>query len=64
MVHYVPSHEDGFPDPIVGTSYVMYIIFCFTYVAIQSTQLNFRDYFSGRTAMDTMYLAKDITETT
>ena len=62
VVHYVPSREDGFPDPVVGTSYVVYIIFCFGYVATQSTQLNFRDYFSGKTAMDAVYLAKDITE--
>ena len=29
MVHYIPSHEDGFLDPGVGTSDVVYIIFCF-----------------------------------
>lgn len=64
VVHYVPSREDGFPDPVVGTSYVVYIVFCFGYVATQSTQLNFRDYFSGRNNMEAVYLAKDITETT
>ena len=29
VVHYVPSREDGFSEPSVGTSYVVYIIFCF-----------------------------------
>ena len=29
VVHYVPSREDGFPEPSVETSYVVYIIFCF-----------------------------------
>ena len=56
--------EDGFPEPSVGTSYVVYIIFSFGNVATQPTHSCFKDYFTGRTAMDTMYLAKDITETT
>ena len=29
VVHYVPSCEDGFPEPRIGTSYMVYIIFCF-----------------------------------
>ena len=33
VVHYVPSREDGFPEPSIGTSYVVYIIFCFGNVA-------------------------------
>ena len=64
MVHYVPLREDGFLEPSVGTSYVVYIIFCFGNVATQPTHSCFKDYFKGRTALDAMYLAKDITETT
>ena len=64
VVHYVPSHEDGFPEPNVGTSYVAYIIFCFSNVATQPTHSCFKDYFIGRTALDAVYLAKDITKTT
>ena len=64
MVHYVPSREDGFPEPSVGTSYVVYIIFCFGNVGTQPTNVCFKDYFSGRTAMEAVYQAKDITETT
>ena len=64
MVHYVPSCEDGFLEPSVKTSYVVYIIFCFGNVATQPTHNYFKDYFTGRTAMDAVYLAKDITETT
>ena len=64
MVHYVPSREDGFPEPSVGTSYVVYIIFCFRNVSTQPTNVCFKDYFSGRTAMEAVYQAKDITETT
>ena len=64
VVHYVPSHKDGFPESSVGTSYVVYIIFCFTNVATQPTHNCFKDYFSGRTALETMYETKDITETT
>ena len=64
VVHYVPSREDGFPEPSVGTSYVVYIIFCFDNVAMQPTHTCFKDYFSGRTAMEAVYQAKDISETT
>ena len=64
MVHYVPSCEDGFPEPSVGTSYVVYIIFCFGNVGTQPTNVRFKDYFSERTAMEAVYQAKDITETT
>ena len=64
VVHYVPSREDGFPEPSVGTSYVVYIIFCFGNVGTQPTNVCFKDYFSGRTAMEVVYKAKDITETT
>ena len=63
VVHYVPSCEDGFPEPSVGTSYVVYIIFCFGNVGTQPTAVYFKDYFSGRTAMDAVYQAKEITET-
>ena len=63
-VHYVPSRENGFPEPSVEMIYVVYIIFCFGNVATQPTHSCFRDYFTGRTAMDAMYSAKDITETT
>ena len=64
MVHYVPSREDGFPEPSVETSYMVYIIFCFGNVGTQPTSICFKDYFSGRTAIEAMYQAKDITETT
>ena len=64
VVHYVPSREDGFPEPSVGTSYMVYIIFCFGNVGTQPTGVCFKDYFSGRTAMEAVYLAKEITETT
>ena len=63
VVHYVPSCEDGFPEPSVGTSYVVYIIFCFGNVGTQPTAVCFKDYFSGRTAMEAVYQAKEITET-
>ena len=55
VVHYVPSREDGFPEPSVGTSYVVYIIFCFDNVATQPMHNFFKNYFSGRTALDAMY---------
>ena len=64
VVHYVPSRKDGFPEPSVGTSYVVYIIFCFGNVATQPTHTYFKDYFSGKTAMEAVYQAKDISETT
>ena len=64
VVHYVPSHEDGFPEPSIGMSYVVYIIFCFGNVATQPMHSCFKDYFSGRMALDAVYQAKDITETT
>ena len=64
VVHYVPSREDEFPEPSVGTSYVVYIIFCFGNVGTQPTNVCFKDYFSGRTAMEVVYQTKDITETT
>ena len=64
VVHYVPSCEDGFLEPSVGTSYVVYIIFCFGNVATQPTHSCFKDYFSKKTALETMYQAKDISETT
>ena len=37
-VHYVPSSEDGFLEPSVGTSYVVNITFCFDNVGTQPTQ--------------------------
>ena len=64
VVHYVPTREDGFPEPSVGTSYMVYIIFCFKNVATQPAHRCFKDYFSGRTALEAVYQAKDITETT
>ena len=64
VVHYVPSREDGFLEPSVRTSYVVYIIFCFGNVATQPTHSCFKDYFSGRTALEAVYQAKDISETT
>ena len=64
MVHYVPSREDGFPESSVGMSYIVYIIFCFGNVATQPTHNCFGDYFTKRMAMDVIYSAKDITETT
>ena len=64
VVHYIPSRQEGFPEPRVGTSYVVYIIFCFGNVATQSTHNCFKDYFTGRTALDVVYLVNDITETT
>ena len=64
MVHYIPSREDRFPEPNVGTSYVVYIIFCFGNVATQLIHSCFKDYFIGKTGLDAVYLAKDITETT
>ena len=64
MFHYVLLRKDGFPEPCVRTSYVVYIIFCFGIVAIQPTQSCFRDYFTRRTAMDVVYSVKDILETT
>ena len=64
MVHYIPSREDGFPEPSVGTSYVVYIIFCFGNVATQLVHNCFKDYFSRRMASEAVYQAKDITETT
>ena len=63
VVHYVPSREDGFPEPSVGTSYVVYIIFCFGNVGTQPTAVCFKDYFSRRMAMEAVYQAKEITET-
>ena len=64
MVHYVPSREDGFPEPSVETSYVVYIIFYFGNVATQPTHNCFKDYFSWKTALEAVYQAKDISETT
>ena len=64
VIHYVLSHKDGFPEPSIGMSYVVYIIFCFGNMATQPTHSCFKDYFTGRTAIDAVYLAKDITETT
>ena len=64
VVLYVPSREDGFPERNIGTSYMVYIIFCFRNVATQTTHSCFKDYFSGRTAMEAMYQAKDISDTT
>ena len=64
MVHYIPSREDGFPEPSVRTLYVVYIVFCFGNVVTQPTHVCFKDYFSGRTAMEAVYQAKDITQTT
>ena len=64
VVHYVPSRKDGFWEPNVGTSYVVYIIFCFGNVATQPTHSCFKDYFSGRTTLEAVYQAKDISETT
>ena len=64
VVHYVPSRKNGFPEPSVGTLYVVYIIFCFDNVATQPTHTCFKDYFSRRTAMEAVYQAKDISETT
>ena len=64
VVHYVPSRKDGFLEPSVGTSYVVYIIFNFSNVATQPTHSSFKDYFTGMTTLDVVYLAKDITETT
>ena len=64
VVHYVPSREDGFPEPSVGTSYVVFIIFCFGNVATQPTHNCFKDYFTRRTTLDVVYMAKDIIETT
>ena len=64
VVHYVPSREDGFPEPSIGTSYVVYIIFCFGNVTTQPTYNCFKDYFSERTALEAVYQAKDISETT
>ena len=58
------SRKDGFPEPSVGTSHVVYIIFCFGNVGTQPTSVCFKDYFSGRTAMEAVYQAKEITETT
>ena len=63
VVHYVPSCEDGFSEPSVRTSYVVYIIFCFGNVGTQPTGVCFKDYFSGRMAMEAVYQAKEITET-
>ena len=63
VVHYVLSRKDGFPEPSVGTSYVVYIIFCFGNVATQPTHSSFKDYFIRRTVMDVVYSIKDITET-
>ena len=64
VVHYIPLREDGFLEPNVETSYVVYIIFCFGNEATQPTQGCFRDYFTKKMAMDVVYLARDITETT
>ena len=64
VVHYVPSREGGFLEPSVRTSYVVYIIFCFGNVGTQPTNVCFKDYFSGRMAMEVVYQVKDITETT
>ena len=64
VVHYIPLREDGFPEPSVGTSYVVYIIFCFANVTTQPTHSCFKDYFIGRAGLDAVYLAKDITQTT
>ena len=55
VVHYVPSRKDGFLEPSVGTSYVVYIIFCFGNVGTQPTNVCFKDYFSERTAMAAVY---------
>ena len=64
VVHYVSSHEDRFLEPNIGTSYVVYIIFCFGNVATQPTHSCFKDYYIGRMALDAVNLAKDITKTT
>ena len=64
VVHYVPSREDGFPEPSVGKSYVVYLIFCCSNVATQPTHSCLKDYFSGRTSLEAVYHAKDISETT
>ena len=62
--HYVSLCKDGFLEPSIGTSYIVYIIFCFGNVPTQSTHSYFGDYFTWRTAMDAVYSAKDITKTT
>ena len=64
VVHYVSSREVGFIEPNIGTSYMVYRISCFSNVATQPTHNCFKDYFTRRTALDAVYLAKDITETT
>ena len=51
------------PSLQAGTSYVVYIIFRFGNVGTQPTGVCFKDYFSGRTAMEAVYQAKEITET-
>ena len=43
---------------------MVYIIFCFGNVATQPMHSYFKDYFSGRTALEAVYQAKDISETT
>ena len=63
VVHYVPSREDGFPEPELGSSYVVYMIFCFAYSPTQSPKECFGDFFAGKRPFDAVYLAKDITET-
>ena len=55
VVHDVPSREDGFPEPNVGTSYMVYIVFCCGNVVTQPMHVCFKDYFSGRTAMEAVY---------
>jgi hypothetical protein len=63
VIHYVPSREDGFPEPELGSSYVVYMIFCFAYSPTQSPKECFGDFFAGKRPFDAVYLAKDITET-
>jgi hypothetical protein len=42
VVHYIPTSDDGFPSPLVGLSFDVYIIFCYGYDATKTSLQSFK----------------------
>lgn len=60
VIHYIPDRADGFPKPIAGTHYSVYLFFLFAFDEELGSTRSFNVFFPGKTEMSAVYKSSDM----
>jgi hypothetical protein len=62
VVNYMAEPEDGFPEPVAGNGYNVFIVFIFGHCVDESKRACFKDFFPGLQGLKQVYKAKDMAQ--